>query len=449
MLTLQSGPALSSCLDRATRHFLEQGFRTDLGDIRLIISPGATCPRPYALGNQIHLDERWYQPHTSQGRLVLAHEVAHLLQKRRGIAGGSQASVAALEAEAHTAAATLLAGGHYTCRLADAVEEARFWGPSGHYYTTYFLLAAAGVPFGDAYHMAFWGQVPDQVNILDATWLGINYKTENLFSDPEPSDVNFTEDEYEELFPLLVRDLVKKYPTNYEIIIQKGLHCLNGNHAAHEQTYRAHVLRSVPFNTPQFGIAMHAFGDSFAHERKNKDKTMYGAPWGHASQGHAPDNIHTWPAQFMKYARELYKIICERTPVAKEAKPISPKTQTVKTSTAVEQRRLEPDQVAKALEKIVALDDEEAQIETFRNLFQQYGWPMSSYDPVEETETILLPDAFGTLNWTEFRDIHAPKDNSLKLGDRFLLDTITWAISWTYRTKGKTSGSGDYNTMAF
>lgn len=66
------------------------GKRHDFRDVRIHVDERAgrsarnLGARAYALGNHIVFAEGQYQPHTPQGRLLLAHELVHVLQQRHG-----------------------------------------------------------------------------------------------------------------------------------------------------------------------------------------------------------------------------------------------------------------------------------------------------------------------------------------------------------------------------
>lgn len=74
-------------LDAATRAFFEPRFGRDLSAVRVhtdgiaAASARAIHANAYTLGNQILFSEGLYQPHTEQGRVLLAHELTHVLQQ--------------------------------------------------------------------------------------------------------------------------------------------------------------------------------------------------------------------------------------------------------------------------------------------------------------------------------------------------------------------------------
>jgi Domain of unknown function (DUF4157) len=102
-------------LDEATQTFFESRLGHDFSRIRVHTdaqaaeSAGAVHALAYTAGSDIAFAHGQYAPGTSQGRLLLAHELTHVVQQRAG--GPSHgSSVQALEAEALESAARLTAG---------------------------------------------------------------------------------------------------------------------------------------------------------------------------------------------------------------------------------------------------------------------------------------------------------------------------------------------------
>lgn len=90
---LRSGPAPG--LDGATRAFMEGRFGRDFGDVRVHHGPRASetadavGARAFTTGNDIFFNSGQYRPHSSGGRRLLAHELAHTVQQSG--AGGTAA----------------------------------------------------------------------------------------------------------------------------------------------------------------------------------------------------------------------------------------------------------------------------------------------------------------------------------------------------------------------
>jgi len=100
-------------LDGAVRSFFEQGFGHDFSAVRIhdddqaarsVRDVGALA---YTLGPHVAFDRDRYAPHSSDGRHLLAHELAHVVQQSRGTAGAAP-DEARLEREADAAADSVL-----------------------------------------------------------------------------------------------------------------------------------------------------------------------------------------------------------------------------------------------------------------------------------------------------------------------------------------------------
>jgi Domain of unknown function (DUF4157) len=203
---------------------------------------------------------------------VLAHELVHVAQKQKGkacAAPSTAPSVARVEAEANEIAFQILAGKTVSRITPDPSPDPSCWGPAGHYWTVYFASMAAGLDKQEAKDNAFFAQMPDQVDELDATDEGEGFYPNYLgFVIPGDGTAN----------RLLRR-----------IAVQKGLHALTGWSAENETTYRTNILKTTKPGTFEFALALHPFGDSFAHRIVNGGARMYSGPAGHAVEVHASD----------------------------------------------------------------------------------------------------------------------------------------------------------------
>ena len=111
-------------LDAATRAYFEPRFGRDFSgvrvhtDARAAASAAAVQARAYTVGSNVAFGADEYAPATTQGRELLAHELAHTVQQQRG--GGTALSPGAnvsLEASAEAAASLVTRGGHLTAGL--------------------------------------------------------------------------------------------------------------------------------------------------------------------------------------------------------------------------------------------------------------------------------------------------------------------------------------------
>lgn len=130
-------------LDPATRGFFEPRFGRDFGDIRIHTDPAAAesaCAinaLGYTVGRDVVFADGQYSPHTSNGRRLLAHELAHVIQQssatpavirryvpeKRWHVGFISAEIAVLDAQGHfhcsggvTGDGTAVAAGNFTGR---------------------------------------------------------------------------------------------------------------------------------------------------------------------------------------------------------------------------------------------------------------------------------------------------------------------------------------------
>jgi uncharacterized protein DUF4157 len=99
----------------------ETSLGTGLGDVHVHNDSDAAAAaagvgaRAYATGQHIYMGEKQYAPHTADGALLLAHEVAHTVQQR-GASGGPQYKLElsqpgdACEVEADRAASAMVGG---------------------------------------------------------------------------------------------------------------------------------------------------------------------------------------------------------------------------------------------------------------------------------------------------------------------------------------------------
>ena len=65
---------------------METQLGDDFSDVRIYHDHGATLlgVNAYTEGSEIHFAPGFYNPHTSTGRELIAHELAHVIQQREG-----------------------------------------------------------------------------------------------------------------------------------------------------------------------------------------------------------------------------------------------------------------------------------------------------------------------------------------------------------------------------
>ena len=287
---------------------------------------------------------------------VLAHELAHVVQKRRSAAADPRSSRdpryrARLEAEADQAAIEAVRGRRAVCRLPDIASAPSAWGPAGHYWTCYFVMLAAGVDEEEAQQRAFFCQMPDQVREFDATCAGVDWAegildiqrgtpVGSFYPSTDPAGVP-THDVtymtyYHRLEPAPETNDQKMDRLVVDLEISQGLHSLTGDNAAEEVAFRKKQLMSFKTDPLIYGLALHAYGDSYAHQDLNNTGRMYHPIVGHAQEwlrpsnakattgayfsrlpdaAHEPDDIaNPMPGReslYLQYVENLYQIVSE------------------------------------------------------------------------------------------------------------------------------------------
>jgi hypothetical protein len=311
------------------------------------------------VGDRIFVNRSTYRHGSAPGCHLLAHELAHVVQKRRrgrNQTGSAQAPPPRwrVESEAAAAAAAVAGGGCFTCVLADEPDRPRFWGPLGHYYTVYFVMLSAGVQDDLAHELAYYTQIPDLVSELDAKWLAIHAAADDddtaqiaddlgvertqvmlLLRHYKFDPAQFSKELDQEMklrrrmagIPLsllgrrgIARMVAQRYPTLEEI--QAGLHCLTGGSSKLELEKRTALMKQAamalsklaPSAKLDFGLATHAYGDAFAHRRQDDPATMYGTGKGHAVDsifGDSPDDITNKNRAdiYLEYAQGFFDIV--------------------------------------------------------------------------------------------------------------------------------------------
>jgi len=319
---------LEARIPPALRRCLEVFFDEDLTSLRLFFFPypadiAPVSPRAFSIGSSVFLADTTLQAPARQALFLLAHEVAHVVQRAgaRVLRRHVTTTKVVLEREANTAAVAFLTGHPRPPLSPDPLPIARAWGPSGHYYTVYAVGRSAGLSDGLAEQLAFFAQMPDQVLDLDAIVAGEGFVVGAL------------------LTPALRKAAMR--PSGMEMMLgtAESLHCLNGHSGGQESERRGAILKSIEDVKSTrgrfaFGLGLHALGDSFAHRTGDTDQdALYVAPFGHLfggdgfkervwKLGKGVDDISARRALYEKYCRALYELLRDRfAPVG----PPSPK----------------------------------------------------------------------------------------------------------------------------
>jgi len=188
-----------------------------------------------------------------------------------------------------------------------------FWDPdglhneAGHFFTVYGVARAVGFNEKDAMILAFYTQLPDEIEELDAIAnFSLNRSRRLRFQTiPYPY--------HNEL----------KYLEEYRSLYTNSIfHALTGGDAEHEQALTADLI--IQFTElEKVGLLLHRFGDSFSHQVIG-GKKLYDPDWGHAKHGKSPDEIDQRNQQYKRYVESLYQVLTE---VAKKrgVKTLDPK----------------------------------------------------------------------------------------------------------------------------
>ncbi|WP_426960134.1 DUF4157 domain-containing protein [Muricoccus radiodurans] len=286
---------------------LSRSYSADLSGVKLSTGPAAERLAGDAVAvcvdGQIFLGERARAPGAPPILAVIAHEAAHAVQQRRGRLGQRLASSYAAEREACDLAMIAVSGRRAAVRLALDWRAPAAWEEVGHYYTTYYVLLSAGVRDPMAKQIAFYCQLPDEVAALDAVEvvapnLGLGAIT-GIPGWIYENTVGTATDAMHTMYNGFV-DMVpygaggghmyREKPRSFErfsmgLDVQSGLHALTGRSATVETANRLAILRGIdPAANPlEFGIALHAFGDSFAH-RDDAAGRMFPPMIGHGGE---------------------------------------------------------------------------------------------------------------------------------------------------------------------
>jgi hypothetical protein len=152
-------------------------------------------------------------------------------------------------------------------------------------------MLAAGVQNDKAATRAFFCQMPDEVNQFDATCAGIDYYENNIshyagkahvVMRPPMSFAGFSQSTDPRTLPsrpLTNAEFVQRNILDQEISV--GLHSLSGLISEDERRFRKAILYETAADDLKFGLALHAYGDAFAHQDIEFPDKMYDPIIGH------------------------------------------------------------------------------------------------------------------------------------------------------------------------
>ena len=172
-----SYPALA--ISTKLRRDLESFFEADLSTVRIHADARsdwmniAVGTLAFTVGEEIFIRRNLGNPNSVQFRFILAHELTHVLQKRRhrepNRLGIASITCQILEKEANAAASAFINECRRSLTLSpDHPARPRAFGPIGHFYTVYYVCLAAGIPDAEAARLSFYAQLPDELTEFDA-----------------------------------------------------------------------------------------------------------------------------------------------------------------------------------------------------------------------------------------------------------------------------------------
>ena len=299
------------------RRHIERLLASDFADVVVHTSRRADVmnrelgARAFTLGNHICFSEGAYDPHSEPGLRLLAHELAHVAQQRLGIARGNRSPSPtsrrhAMEVEADLAADKVLTDQPYACRIADGSRLPACWDIAGHYYTPYLIFLNAGVDPEEARGLARSCWLPDQVSEFDAKTIAIHSFGIQWNGGDEFHDRKNYRDNFESRGQQSFRD-----HEHYVTVVHKGLHSLTGGNALTETDRRAEIFSNSTSDALLYrGLALHAFGDCFAHRRFGLDSmVLYPPGLGHAPSGAADEIWHPGRGSlYIAYVRRMAEL---------------------------------------------------------------------------------------------------------------------------------------------
>lgn len=372
----------------------------------------------------VRADVKYFAPERLSG--ILRHEIAHVIQKRmaRHTQMTPRLSDAVYEIEAEVFRQSEVSQKIESLFSPDPHSGIRFFEEDGHYYTTYLAAALGGVPGSTAARIAFYSQLPDLIWELDAISVGIflgmsggevrwseaPIKYLRLLGDrPVPSLVSSKLPEYvmhlqKSYMPvvggtlgrtpklyeeenLLHPNFYKKtyisrflrepdyssfaqkkilQPRPYCLAIQKGLHSLTGRVASDEQNARLTRLSEYKIlskDALKLGLAIHAYGDSFAHTDNSSPPRMFFPIRGHSEEGHTPDEMKGRTKEWNTLFKTLVRFF---SGVTKIKKPISDE---------------ELDQISVRIITLCEEGMKERRNEEFRDLIRAVNGAVDPYQP--------------------------------------------------------------------
>jgi hypothetical protein len=363
-------------LDRRFRREAEAFFGLSFADVTVLTGAGPAGGSIAACLDETHI---WLRDPVNDGprnQTILIHELCHIAQRRAGRTAARPTPRALLEAQANDAEHLFRDGKSMGPLLPARCAAPLHWGPAGHYYTVYLVALAAGCTPHQSFRFAFFAQIADLVDELDATARGVSF----VFNPFESNQAMFN-----------------------DLWVQKGLHTLTGRPSAKETLVRRAILQKSFTDEFICGLAAHAYGDSYAHRVLENEAVMYAPVAGHAVEWlnghdpHCPDFLSQRPLLYGAYVSTLYEIYA-KVPGAKPAMS-------------------QADLIQKCL-KIAGTPGDEKQISLLRDCASRScGATMLSFAPEEQSSLV---------SWDTFNERWP-----LIVGKHRLADALTLARQWS------------------
>ena len=169
------------------------------------------------------------------------------------------------------------------------------YGEAGHYYTTYYIALRAGYSNEDAQTLAFYAQLPDEVDRLDAVAVQMDALGEQYTNDRMQEQAEQAGMAYE---PTVVF-------ARHRDTIQQSFHSLEPSGFGPDETRRTGRAIQRADSLATTGLLIHRLGDTFSHRKIGGNGEMYRTGFGHGGDGHTPDVIQRRPELYMDYVATL------------------------------------------------------------------------------------------------------------------------------------------------
>ena len=256
---------------------------------------------------------------------------------------------------------------------------------AGHYRTAYLAAIIAGYDYDVAAKIAFYAQMPDEVLELDAKTKGFEFLGAAMATNVDKN--------------------TKQKIYAQTVDVQAGGHALTGEVAEVERANRRRIVESLKPGTALHGAAVHAYQDSYFHERRDVNAMPY-SPLGHGpftSYDLISRNQGRWEQSF----RGLLEVLKEQAPSGAKMR-LSPQEIEVMISEvkAVAQKwRGTPAEASEAgIRQVIEKWTMEA---AGQGNWMLGGMLLSRYDP----------EAQGASNWSEFTKAHPEMTKDIQLPD--------------------------------